>query len=117
MKKVGGVLLLIFFLVNSVVGAQTFQFEVSSSEMSRIDSLPLSPFLFLLPDKGEWGLYYPGENIVLQYGSSRDGYVSIFDYTPDGRARIIKNNELIAEGAQRKIYGVVSGPEGVERLE
>jgi len=115
-KKVGGVLLLIFFLVNSVVGAQTFQFEVSSSEMSRIDSLPLSPFLFLLPDKGEWGLYYPGENIVLQYGSSRDGYVSIFDYTPDGRARIIKNNELIAEGAQRKIYGVVSGPEGVERF-
>lgn len=116
MKKIRGVLLLIFFLCSGWAGAQSFEFDVSSFEISQIDSLPLSPFIFLLPDRGEWGLYYPGENIVLQYGSSKDGYVSIFDYTPDGKARIIKNNEPIAEGVQRKIYGVVSGPEGVERF-
>jgi len=116
MKKTWVVLLLIFFLWSGWAGAQTFEFDVSSSEASQIDSLPLSPFIFLLSDRGEWGLYYPGESIILQYGSSRDGYVSIFDYTPDGKARIIRNNEPIAEGVQRKIYGVVSGPEGIERF-
>ena len=105
MKKIKGVLLLIFFLCSGWAGAQSFEFDVSSFEISQIDSLPLSPFIFLLPDRGEWGLYYPGENIVLQYGSSKDGYVSIFDYTPDGKARIIKNNEPIAEGVQRKFMG------------
>ena len=62
------------------------------------------------------GSLLPWRKYCLQYGSSKDGYVSIFDYTPDGKARIIKNNEPIAEGVQRKIYGVVSGPEGVERF-
>ncbi|HPZ81518.1 MAG TPA: hypothetical protein PK844_02245 [Candidatus Atribacteria bacterium] len=116
MRKAWGVFLILFFLCNSWVGAQPFEFAVSMREMSQIDSLPLSPFIFLIPDRGEWGVYHPGENIVLQYGSSRDGYVSIFDYTPDGSVRIIKNNEPIAEGVQRKIYGVVSGPEGTERF-
>jgi hypothetical protein len=36
------------------------------------------------------GALLPRRNIVLQYGSSKDGYVSIFDYTTDGRAVSLK---------------------------
>ena len=55
MRKAWGVFLILFFLCNSWVGAQPFEFAVSMREMSQIDSLPLSPFIFLIPDRGEWG--------------------------------------------------------------
>ncbi|MCX7668399.1 MAG: hypothetical protein N2Z84_05660, partial [Atribacterota bacterium] len=87
-----------------------------SQEIASIDQMLVSPFLRLTPDRGNFGTYYIGDNLVLSYWSARDGYVSVFDYTPDGRAQIIKNNEPIVAESQRKLYGTVSGPEGMEKF-
>jgi hypothetical protein len=96
--------------------ARSFAFEVPSQELVAIDQMMVSPFLRLTPDRGNFGTYYIGDNLVLSYWSARDGYVSIFDYAPDGTARLIKNNEPIVAEAERKLYGTVTGPEGMEKF-
>ncbi|MEN3185421.1 MAG: hypothetical protein ABDK92_02125 [Atribacterota bacterium] len=96
--------------------ARSFVFEISSQEIASIDQMFVSPFLRLTPDKGNFGTYYIGDNLVLSYWSARGGYVSIFNYTPDGKAKIIKNNEPIVAESERKLYGTVSGPEGMEKF-
>ncbi|MGC8777821.1 MAG: hypothetical protein ACP5Q4_04010, partial [Candidatus Caldatribacteriaceae bacterium] len=96
--------------------ARSFVFEVSPQEIASIDQVVVSPFLRLTPDRDNFGTYYVGDNLVLSYWSARGGYVSIFDYTPDGRAQMVKNNEPIVAEAERKLYGTVSGPEGMEKF-
>ncbi|MEN3202392.1 MAG: hypothetical protein ABDK87_01515 [Atribacterota bacterium] len=98
----------------NMVSAQPFTFEVSEEKIDEILKLETSPFINILPDRGNFGVYRPGESIILTLSSELDGYVSIFDYTPHGEAQILKNNEFLAKGSQKKIFGTVLGPEGRE---
>lgn len=114
--------ILVFTMIFGVVlslgvgAARSFVFEVSSQEIASIDQMLVSPFLRLTPDKGNFGTYYIGDTLILSYWSARGGYVSIFDYTPDGKAQIVKNNEPIVAEIERELYGTVSGPEGMEKF-
>ncbi len=107
---------MVLWLFSGLGEACSFSFSVSAQELESIDRLMVSPFLRLDPDRGNFGTYYVGENIILEYWSGKGGYVSIFDYPPSGEAQIIKNNEPIVAEAKRKLYGVVSHPEGMERF-
>ena len=49
MKKIRGVLLLIFFLCSGWAGAQSFEFDVSSFEISQIDSCLFLLLYFCFP--------------------------------------------------------------------
>lgn len=100
----------------SAIEARSFTFDVSSREVAQVDRLLVSPLLRIVPDRGNFGTYYLGENLVLTYWSARSGYVSIFNYTSDGRVKIIKNNEPILAEAERNLYGTITGPEGMERF-
>lgn len=93
-----------------------FTFEVAFSELEEIPRIETSPFVSIEPDRGNFGLYRPGDPIVLSLASERDGYVSVFDYSPQGEARILRNNEFFIAGSSKKIYGTVTGPEGTERF-
>ncbi|MBC7217682.1 MAG: Ig-like domain-containing protein [Candidatus Caldatribacterium sp.] len=99
-----------------MASGQPFTFEIAPEELEEIPKLETSPFLDVLPDRGNFGVYRPGERIVLTLSSERDGYVSVFDYTPQGEAQILKNNEFFVAGSQKRISGTVVGPEGVERF-
>ncbi|MGQ9472893.1 MAG: hypothetical protein ACUVQZ_01985 [Candidatus Caldatribacteriaceae bacterium] len=117
MRKVIFLLLILGILGGvSTVEARSFVFDVSSQEIDHIDGLLVSPFLRIVPDRGNFGTYYVGENLVLTYWSARSGYVSIFNYTSDGKVKIIKNNEPIVTEAERNLYGTITGPEGMERF-
>ena len=108
----------IFLLLCMVyaAGAQVFEFELSAIEVRDIDFIPISPFVTLTPDRGNYGSYFVGEDITLRYESVLDGYVSIFNYTPDGKARILRNNERVTAGARNSFRGIVAQPEGTERF-
>lgn len=95
---------------------QPFTFEVAEGRAEEILGLETSPFISILPDRGNFGTYRPGERITLTLSSELDGYVSVFDYTPRGEAQVLKNNEFFPAGSQRRISGTVAGPEGVERF-
>jgi len=51
--------------------ARSFAFEVPSQELVAIDQMMVSPFLRLTPDRGNFGTYYIGDNLVLSYWSAR----------------------------------------------
>ncbi|MCX6090032.1 MAG: hypothetical protein NTX88_06660 [Candidatus Atribacteria bacterium] len=95
---------------------QVYEFDVSLSQQERVDSLPVSPFITIVPDKGNFATYFVGDPIALNYQSMREGYISIFDFTPEGKARILKNNEPVPPGGKKSVNGVVAGPEGMERF-
>ncbi|MGQ9621945.1 MAG: hypothetical protein ACUVTO_00610 [Candidatus Caldatribacteriaceae bacterium] len=97
-------------------GTQSFAFDVALSELGEIPRLETSPFVGIAPDRGHFGTYRPGENVVLSLFSERDGYVSVFDYTPDGKARIVRDNDFLVAGSRREVYVSVAGPEGIERF-
>lgn len=109
-------LFLMIFLGWVTAWAQPFTFEVALSEIEAIPGLETSPFVRIDPDRGNFGIYRPGDSIILSVFSEREGYVSVFDYAPHGEARILKNNEFFVAGSQRKIYGIVTEPEGTERF-
>lgn len=96
--------------------SQPFTFEVAEGEIEGISGLETSPFVNILPDRGNFGFYRPGEGIVLSLSSELDGYVSVFDYTPHGKAQVLKNNEFFAAGSEKRIFGTVVGPAGTERF-
>ncbi len=106
----------LLLLTFQAAGAQIFEFELIALTIREIDFLPVSPFVTILPDRGNYGRYFVGENIALQYESMVDGYVSIFNYTPDGKARILRNNERVTAGAQQSFRGIVAEPAGTERF-
>ncbi len=95
---------------------QPFTFAVVPEELEEIPKLETSPFVGILPDRGNFGVYRPGEEITLLLSTEKDGYVSVFDYTPRGEAQILKNNEFFMAGSRKKISGTVVGPSGVERF-
>ncbi|MDK2895954.1 MAG: hypothetical protein PWP04_74 [Candidatus Atribacteria bacterium] len=103
-------------IASPILGAQVFEFEVSPAEVRSLDRLTVSPFISITPDKGDLATYFVGETIVLNYRSDRRGYVSIFDYLPSGKARILRNNEPISPGFERTLRGTVSEPEGTEKF-
>jgi hypothetical protein len=111
-----GFLFFVVFVGWSGEGAQSLAFDVALSELGEIPRLEVSPFVRIDPDRGHFGTYRPGENVVLSLFSERDGYVSVFDYTPDGKARVVKDNDFLAAGSRREVYVPVTGPEGIERF-
>ena len=118
MKKLSFLLMVLFFLVfgfQSVFG-QVYEFHVSLSDQTYLDSLPISPFVTILPDKGNYATYFIGDPISLVYEVMKTGYVSILDYTEDERVRILKNNEPVSPGTKNSVQGVVAEPEGMERF-
>ncbi|HSV30714.1 MAG TPA: hypothetical protein VLH40_01650 [Atribacteraceae bacterium] len=96
--------------------AQAFKFELAAGEERSIDFLPISPFVSLLPDRGNYASYTVGDRITLQYESMIDGFVSIFNYTPDGLVRIIVNNKRVLAGEKNLFHGLASEPIGTERF-
>lgn len=110
-----GIVALCFFCVSfGVAFGQPFTFSVDQERIEAITRLETSPFIDILPDRGNFGTYRLGEVVTLTLSSTRDGYVSVFDYTTRGEAQILKNNEFFPAGSQKRISGVVTGPEGVE---
>ncbi|MCD6155614.1 MAG: hypothetical protein J7J32_01020 [Candidatus Atribacteria bacterium] len=106
---------LVFWIAGLAI-AQPFEFEVSQNEVEQIDFLEISPLVYIQPDKGDFGSYYCGEEMVLYYESRVNGYVSIFDYLPNGKAKLLKNNEYITAGSQRMLRGRVGEEVGLERF-
>jgi hypothetical protein len=109
------ILALVFWCAALVI-AQPFEFAVSQSEIEQVDFLEVSPLVYIQPDKGDFGSYYRGETIVLYYEARINGYVSIFDYLPDGRAKLLKNNEYVTAGSQRMLRGQAGEEVGLERF-
>lgn len=118
MKKFSFLLMVLFFLIfiMQLALAQVYEFQVSLNEQTYLDSLPVSPFVTVLPDKGNFATYFIGDPISLIYEALKDGYVSIFDYTENERVRILKNNEPVSAGTKKSIQGIVAEPEGMERF-
>jgi len=118
MKKNILFLLILTFLILFFhqANAQVYEFQVTLKEQDRLDFLPVSPLVSILPDKGNFASYFIGDSISLDYEAMKTGYVSILDYTSDGKGRIIKNNEPVALGIKRRIQAVVTEPEGMERF-
>lgn len=117
MKKFNLIFLLAILSIvigSPIVSAQVFEFEVSPAELRSINRLPISPFVSITPDKGDLATYFVGENIVLTYKSDHRGYLTIFDYLPSGKARILRNNEPVSPSFERTLVGTVSEPEGTE---
>lgn len=111
-------LVLCFYCLGlGVTLGQPFTFKLAGGGTEEeILGLETSPFISILPDRGNFGIYRPGEKITLTLSSELDGYVSVFDYTPRGEAQVLRNNELFAAGSQKRISGTVAGPGGVERF-
>jgi hypothetical protein len=71
--------------------------------------------------------YYPGENIYLYFKTSQDAYITIYDYTTDGKLRMIFPNSFQQNNFVRanNVYVipnpnynfVISGPNGREVIE
>ncbi|HAX97837.1 MAG TPA: hypothetical protein DCY12_02820 [Candidatus Atribacteria bacterium] len=118
MKKISFLLMVLFFLVFGVQSAlaQVYEFQVSLNEQTYLDMLPVSPFITILPDRGNLATYFIGDPISLAYEALKTGYVSILDYTEDERVRILKNNEPVSPGTKKRIQGIVTEPEGMERF-
>lgn len=111
-----GFLIFVAFVGWSGGGAQSLAFDVVLSELGEIPRLEVSPFVRIDPDRGHFGTYRPGENVVLSLFSERDGYVSIFAYTPDGKVRVVESNDFLVAGSRQEVSVTVTGPEGVERF-
>jgi hypothetical protein len=118
MKKFSFLLMVLFFLVVGIQPAlaQIYEFQVNLNEQTYLDLLPVSPFVTVLPDKGNFATYFIGDPISLVYEALKTGYVSILDYTEDERVRILKNNEPVSPGTKKSIQGIVTEPEGMERF-
>ena len=118
MKRIILFLMVMIFLIPAFqqVGAQVYEFPVALTEQDQLDFLPVSPFVLIVPDKGNFATYFVGDPISLQYETMRAGYISILDYTPDGKVRILKNNEPVAQGIKRSVQGIITEPEGMERF-
>ena len=100
--------MVLFFLVVGIQPAlaQIYEFQVNLNEQTYLDLLPVSPFVTVLPDKGNFATYFIGDPISLVYEALKTGYVSILDYTEDERVRILKNNEPVSPGT-KKVFKVL----------
>lgn len=79
-------------------------------------SIPRSPDIMISVDRGEGATYNIGDPIGIRYRTTRDGYVNIIDYLPNGDVRVLVRNRFIRSGLTETYSGTVSGPGGTERL-
>ncbi len=78
-------------------------------------------------DRGEWATYEPGERLWIYFRVNRPCYVTILDYTTDGRVETIYPNRWSGSALAQpgRTYRVpddrrfslrIAGPEGIETL-
>ncbi len=78
-------------------------------------------------DRGEWGTYRPGDRIWVYFRVNRPCYVTILDYTTDGRVEVLYPNRWSSSSKvyPGRVYRVpddrrsslhVAGPGGIETL-
>lgn len=78
-------------------------------------------------DRGEWGTYRPGDEIWIYFRVNRPCYVTILDYTTDGRVEVLYPNRWSSSSRvyPGRVYRVpddrrnslhIAGPGGIETL-
>ncbi|MCD4690022.1 DUF4384 domain-containing protein [bacterium] len=78
-------------------------------------------------DRGEWATYEPGERLWVYFRVNRPCYVTIFDYTTDGRVEVLYPNAWSGSSVVHpgRVYRVpddgrfslrIAGPGGIETL-
>lgn len=121
MKSVFGKTLVVLFLVmllgmNSLGFAQPRVFLRFNLNPQIYISIPRSPQVTLSIDRGEGANYFVGDRVLITYRTTREGYVNLIDYLPDGDVRILLRNVQVQGGVTGEYSGIVSGPGGTERL-
>lgn len=79
-------------------------------------SIPRSVDVSVSVDRGEGATYTIGDPITIRYRTTRDGYVNLIDYLPNGDVRVLVRNRFVRSGISETYTGTVSGPGGTERL-
>lgn len=79
-------------------------------------SIPRSADVSVSVDRGEGATYTIGDPVTIRYRTTRDGYVNLIDYLPNGDVRVLVRNRFIRSGISETYSGTVSGPGGTERL-
>jgi hypothetical protein len=86
-----------------------------------------SPRIKLWVDRGEWSTYEPGDRMWVYFRVDRPCYVTILDYSPDGRVSVLypsrwSGSSFVSPGHTYRIpesrrYSLrIAGPGGVETL-
>jgi hypothetical protein len=86
-----------------------------------------APRIRLWVDRGEWSTYYPGDRLWVYFRVDRPCYVTVLDYTPDGRVETIfpsrwSGSSFVSPGVTYRIpesrrYSLrIAGPGGIETL-
>ncbi|MEN3186844.1 MAG: Ig-like domain-containing protein [Atribacterota bacterium] len=121
MKSVFGKTLVALFLV-VLLGMSSFGFtqprvflRFNLSPQIYI-SIPRSPQVTLSVDRGEGANYFVGDRILVTYRTTREGYVNLIDYLPNGDVRVLLRNVQVRGGVTGEYSGIVSGPGGTDRL-
>lgn len=79
-------------------------------------SIPRSPRVTISVDRGEGGQYFIGDRIHITYRTTREGYVNLIDYLPNGDVRLILRNVLVQGNVTGEYVSMISGPGGTERM-
>ena len=90
------IILPIFLLVCFTFGLSVYAQSTGPTEINKSIQLinPRPVFsLKLQLDKGDSASYVPGERMTLSFKSSKDAYVTIYQYDPEGRVKIIFPNQ------------------------
>ncbi|MGQ9472768.1 MAG: hypothetical protein ACUVQZ_05505 [Candidatus Caldatribacteriaceae bacterium] len=79
-------------------------------------SIPRSPQVTISVDRGEGGQYFVGDRIHITYRTTREGYVNLIDYFPNGDVRLILRNVPVQGGVTGEYVIAASSPGGTERM-
>ncbi len=110
------VLVMVFLGVSPFLFAQPRVFLRFNLRPEIYISIPRSPQITLSIDRGEGANYFIGDPLRITYRTTREGYINLIDYLPDGDVRILVRDELVRGGVGNEYRTTVSGPGGEERL-